>query len=361
MGYIEKLPSGKYSIRFWYHAPDGGRKQKRLSGFRTQQEAKRAEYEFRAKQETLGESVDITFEQLFERYKAVALNELKTGSYVGNESKLRLYVIPFFKHRLVNKMKPKDIIDWKQHLETEYNLSYAYKKGVFYSFSAMMRFANTYLGINNDALKKAGNFVNKELPKERLFWTEDEFLAFIGKVDNLVYKALFALLFLTGCRRGEALALCWDDYDGQSIRITKSVNYKSSKQGKRVLGYEITTPKNKHSIRTVYLPENVCELLNHLKTQAKGEFIFHNHSPLPKSTVQRAFDKYIKIAKVKKIRIHDLRHSHATMLFHKGVDILQIARRLGHADVSQLLNRYAHLLPEKEKALIDTINFSLKT
>ncbi|MDR0384158.1 MAG: tyrosine-type recombinase/integrase [Christensenellaceae bacterium] len=91
-----------------------------------------------------------------------------------------------------------------------------------------------------------------------------------------------------------------------------------------------------------------------------NSFVFGVVAPLSLTTVTRKFNEYCDIAEVKRIRIHDLRHSHASLLISRGQNILAIAQRLGHSNVEQLLNRYGHLMPEDQKRLVNAINIDIK-
>ena len=190
-------------------------------------------------------------------------------------------------------------------------------------------------------------------------WTPEEFKAFLPYVVQPAYRLYFTLLYLTGCRRGEGLAITWNDIntasDEATVKISKSITNKTTSGT-----YAVTTPKNQGSVRTVAIPSFfIDELMQHKKAQqeeladewSSDLFVFGGTRPLPTSSTDHVFKAAIKKAGVKEIRIHDLRHSCASLLIHKGVSIVAVSRQLGHTNIEQTLNTYSHVMPD-DKGLI---------
>ena len=171
---------------------------------------------------------------------------------------------------------------------------------------------------------------------------------------------LFIILYFTGLRLGEALALTWNDFDGKTLNISKSISRKTDK-GK----YIVKQPKNIFSIRNISLGNNIANLLSEYLSKEekicgfrKEWFIFGRLEPLPQTTIDKVKESAINSAKVRRIRIHDFRHSHASNLIASGVNIVAVSRRLGHADINMTLKIYTHLLKQNEDELISQINNS---
>lgn len=187
-------------------------------------------------------------------------------------------------------------------------------------------------------------------------WTLDEFKTFISSAGEFIYYVLFMTLYYSGLRKGEALALTWGDVDFENN--TLNVDKTKTKKG-------VTTTKT-GATRQIQMPKFVMRLLSQLKAQAEakpkmtyvvfGEF----HKALSESTLDRKFQKWMKDAGVKKIRIHDMRHSHASYLINKGTVISVISKRLGHAHVSTTLDTYSHLYPSTEKDAVDDMEDDFK-
>lgn len=183
------------------------------------------------------------------------------------------------------------------------------------------------------------------------FWTKEEFekvISFIY-IDDFFQHFLFVslwLLFMSGMRRGEAAALLWSDIDFETglLSIDKSLVYKS------VDDYRFTDPKTKASVRKIYLDPTTLDILTKWKERQSEllstDFVLsYNAVPLNKHAVGNAITRYAKMVVVPRIRIHGLRHSHASLLISMGENPLIIKDRLGHEDIQTTLGTYGHLYP----------------
>ena len=160
-------------------------------------------------------------------------------------------------------------------------------------------------------------------------------------------------LFNTGMRLGEALALTWNDFSNSQLTITKSCTKKTEKGA-----YEIKMPKSISSIRTVSIDNTLNQYLLEYKSKVEKEkdfspnmFMFGGVRPYPESCVSQRKNSAIRRSGVKKIRIHDFRHSHASILINNGMNIIAVSKRLGHSDINITLKVYAHLLEEKNEEI----------
>ena len=91
----------------------------------------------------------------------------------------------------------------------------------------------------------------------------------------------------------------------------------------------------------------------------KDWFVFGGETPLSDQTIRRKMNNMSKIAGVKQIRVHDLRHSHASLLINNGHNIIIVAKRLGHSDIKQTLNTYSHLMPNIQSEIVESLNINL--
>jgi len=366
-------PLPPYTVRFRWINENGIEEHKRLTGeppWQTQSAAQRGYEEWiaahpSAKKKTTAKTFE--FLPLYEEYKANLLATVKESSYVAYLDRIEKFVIPVFGNRNVTEISVADIIQWQNAL-TEKGYAYKYKVAIRSSFNHFFSYLKIY-GINNPISRVKGFKKNAEARKEMLFWTETEFLQFISCVDDFRYKTVFSFLYLTGCRRGEALALRWKDIDFENklvdihATLTK-ISDKTRKQseGEKVTDvYRITTPKTENSYRKILLPITLIENLKKLKEQSSSPFIFgSNNTILSFSTLEHAFKRYIKQSGVKSIRIHDLRHSHVSLLINKGENqlatIYVIAARLGDS-VEMVFKTYGHMFPSSQKDIIDRLNF----
>lgn len=235
-----------------------------------------------------------------------------------------------------------------------------YAMVTFYNYCLL--FYGIEYGITKNIPQMVGNFSDKDyIPKEMNYWTIEEYRQFNGVVNELIYKILFQFLYFTGCRLGEALALTFDDFnsDTKYISITKTLS-KESINGKRI----INTPKTKKSIRKILIDDKLVNDIKELREYYStyypdfnnNYYIFGGNKPLSPTTIERKKNNWCIESGVKQIRIHDFRHSHATILVNSDLPIKAISERLGHGDVAFTINTYVHTNSEDEKRVIRTLS-----
>ena len=363
--YEKNKSSGLWSVRFReVSTQDGKTTNKRLSGFKTKKDAQYGYEDYVAAKKSAAEQVlpeeptvtpaDMPFSVLVAEYLQFKKARVKPTSFYDIEKKITLRLLPFFQHMNVADVTSFTILEWQNSL-SEY--SYAYRKDLMAYMVSIYNYAETYHDIKNVA-KKVDKPRNLDAKKEMQIWTPEEFAAAIATVEQPGYAMLFRFLFLTGCRKGEALALTWSDIDLKhgTAHICKSVSNKVREGGK---WYSITTPKNVGSNRTVCLPAFFCDMLRAYKKEQDAEpqdFVFGGEDPFPHITIDRRFHQAADAAGVKRIRIHDLRHSCASLLIHKGVSIVAVSHHLGHSNVTQTLNTYSHMLPDDQTMILNSLS-----
>ena len=364
--YEKNKSSGLWSVRFREDTEEGT-KQRRISGFKTKKEAQYGYEDYvTERQKKLEESAqnkiieqspnDMSFDYLVQAYLKFKESRIKNTSYYDTVKKINKRILPFFTTMKIKEIAPAKIIEWQNTIS---EFSYKYQLNLCNCLTSVYNFGEKYYDITN-IMKKVDKPRNLEPKKEMLFWTPEEFARFIEKVEKESYKQLFKFLFISGCRRGEAAALSWSDFDFKynTVKISKSVSYKIGENGK---SYHITTPKNFGSNRTIALPAFYCEELKKYKQWQSEhfectDFVFGSTDPLPPSNIDRELKAAAKAAEVKTIRVHDLRHSCASYLIHKGISIVAVSHRLGHNNVEQTLNTYSHMLPDDQTMIIHSLD-----
>ena len=280
---------------------------------------------------------------------------LKPQSKNSLKERFENIINPFFKDYKITDIKEIDYLNF-QIMINKKNYSNNYKSNIHYLICGFYTYLIKFYNIKKNIPKLVGNFKMNNERKIYNTYNIKEFKRFIKCFDNKIYKEFFNLLFFTGCRPGEAMALRFSDLKGNYISINKTMN----EHGKR----EITTPKTKNSIRTIIidrrLKRNLLKLKKYYislyKNTSYDYYIFGGIKPLAPTTINRYKICACKKANLNPIKLHEFRHSHATMLLEKNIVINEISRRLGHSKTSTTLNIYCHTNKEQEKKVLKTLN-----
>lgn len=310
----------------------------------------------------------LTVGQLYDEYVKTKQYEVRESSLYKSMQILSNHVIPYFKDDKLNHINLQTLQKWKRYIE-EKGLSITMKQNIFGEFRAMLNYAVKFGYMSSNPLTKIGNFKDAyELKKHMDYYTAEEFLKYIEaakseaqKQPNNLYEwnfyVFFNIAFYTGMRKGEIHALKWTDIDDDIIHITRSIAQKL-KGGDRE-----TPPKNKSSVRDLQMPEPLKNILaEHYKRYSvldnfSDEWrICGGISPLRDGSVDNHNRKFAQLAGLKHIRIHDFRHSHASLLANEGINIQEIARRLGHAKIEMTWNTYSHLYPREEERAVKILD-----
>ncbi len=197
-------------------------------------------------------------------------------------------------------------------------------------------------------------------PREMDCWTAEEAQKFIAVADQSRYGPVWLLALVTGLRKGELLGLRWQDVDFEAgvLHVRQAIG---SRHGEVV----VKQPKTAKSRRDVDLPtELIPVLLAHKARQnerrlALGarwqdhDLVFPSNigTPTNPDNTDQDFNRLVQLAEVKRIRIHDTRHSYATLAILSGIPVHVVSQSMGHADVSTTLRTYAHVMPQQRKEL----------
>ena len=300
--------------------------------------------------------VNMTFESFAQLYEKDMKPKLKLNTWLTKESIIQKKILPYFGKRKLSEITAKDVMDWQNAIRELTDAkgkpySPTYLKIVHNQLSALFNHAVRYYGLQVNPAAKAGN-MGVEERREMLFWTKDEYLKFAdAMMDKPLSYYAFEMLYWCGIREGELLALTPTDFDFEAGTVSISKSYQRLK-GKDV----ITTPKTKKSNRVIKMPKFLCgEMEDYLKmfySTGANERIFS----VSKHYLHHEMDRGAKAAGVKRIRIHDLRHSHISLLIDMGFTALAIADRVGHESID-ITYRYAHLFPTRQTEMADKLDF----
>ena len=260
-----------------------------------------------------------------------------------------------FCKKKMNEIRPSDIIQWQNDMMNNSRnagkgYTPEYLRTVHNQLSAIFNHAVKFYELKSNPAGKVGN-MGKSKSSDMLFWTKNDYLKFIEsmKANTVSYHA-FEMLYWCGIRLGELLALTSADFD--FTKETVSINKSYQRIERRDV---VTTPKTPKSNRIIKMPDFLCqEMQEYLKT-------LYGYSPtdrifqISKRYLQNEITKGSKKQGVKRIRIHDIRHSHVSLLIEMGFSAVAIADRVGHESID-ITYRYAHLFPSKQTEMADKLN-----
>ena len=340
--------TGKWFAKFYYTNWQGIKKQKWKRGFATKKEALGFERDFLEQQSA---NPDMTFQNLYEIYMEDMAARLKQSTLLTKKAVLQTHILPFFSSKPINEIKASDVRRWQAKLmSSPNNYSQTYLKKINTELNSIINYAKRFYDLNTNPCGKAGT-IGKAKAEEMDYWTYDEYIAFReGVKDKPLSYICFEVLYWTGMREGELLALSLADIDFDNKTISINRTYL------RIEGKDVfTSPKTRKSKRKIPIPDFLCqELSDYIQSRYMldaDERLF----PVTKSYLSHEMIRGCKNTGVKKIRIHDIRHSHASLLINQGCDALMLADRLGHKKVSTTLNTYSHLFPHKQQELVHSL------
>lgn len=337
---------------FYYQDWQGNRVKKKKCGFKTKKDAQIFEHNFKSSSEV---DMDITLAAFVDVYFEDKKNELKARSITGKKYMINTHIIPYLGQQSMNSITPSDIIRWQSAI-IEKGYKPTYLRMIGNQLTALFNHAHNIYGLKNNPCKKVKKMGKSDADKLS-FWTKEEYDKFIATISHdSMYYTIFQILFWTGCREGELLALTRNDIDFKSRTINIDKTYfRANKQD------VITTPKTDGSIRIVAIPDflaqEIKEYVERLYDYPTAARLF----PVTARAVQKKLKYQIEKANVTPIRVHDLRHSHVAFLINEGVQPLLIKERLGHKDIKITMNTYGHLYPSQQRALADMLNVKMQS
>ena len=313
----------------------------------------------------------MTVQELFDEYIATKQRASRESSLNKVRSDFRLYIQPTMADVRIDKLTASSLQKWKTSIEAK-DLSLVTRQHAYSTFCAMLHYAVKMEYIPKNYLSTLGTFRDAMYTKtEMKFYTAEQFRVYIATVkqqaeehykkhNNLSeweYYVFFNIAFFTGLRKGEIHGLRWSDIDGALLSVRRSVAQKMKGEDRE------TPPKTKSSIRTLQMPASLIEVLDEHKKRkqrledfSEDDKICGNGRSLRDGTIDKKNRGYAELAGLDRIRIHDFRHSHVSVLANAGINIQEIARRLGHTKIEETLNTYSHMYAREEEKAVDVLN-----
>lgn len=337
---------GTYFCKFYYEDWTGKQKQKLKRGFVRKRDAKEWERVFLNKYQ---KSPDMTFRELSDLYFEDYKSHRKASGYKKQKCVCDKHILPYWEVKRINEITAADVRHW-QNIIRNMEMSESYKHDIKKLFSMILNFAMRYYGLHSNPCQITEP-IGRSNVRRLDFWTREEFDTFMTTVQALPVRVAFMVLFYTGMRCGELLALTLGDFNMAAGTLSVSKTY-HREHGEDI----ITTPKTDNSDRIITLPAFLLDILKDYTGRIYGlesdDRIFQNVTPRKLKT---AMTNGSKSAGIKPIRIHDLRHSHVSLLIDMGFSSFLIAERIG--DTPDMVNKvYGHLYPNRHKEVADKLN-----
>ncbi|KAA9291990.1 tyrosine-type recombinase/integrase [Aerococcus urinae] len=334
-------------------------------GFKTKKQA--VDY-YKQRQNLFDSDLDLqnnslNVEQLYHEWLDQYKLDVQKSTLRVTMTNFKLHILPSLGKIKIDKLKTRTI----QNLVNEWHKRYKKHKEIFNLLKRLMKYAVTmdYIFTNPcDKViipKKKIEYYSPS--RDRDFYNKDEleeFLRILEKSNKPMWYCFFRILAFTGLRRGEALALTWNDINFKES--TLSVN-KSLSRGND--GLYIGRPKNESSIRTIGIDQNTLSVIHQWKKKQAQEFLKLGQNllssdqflfrkadinfPINQSAPRNFLYRFCKSNELPMINIHGFRHTHCSLLFESGVPIKEVMERLGHADIQTTMNIYTHVTPQSRE------------
>jgi len=346
-----KEENGTWTAKFKYTNAAGEKKQKTKRGFDRKKDSDAWELNFKNQ---YIKSSDIPFNVFVEKYMndLVQNEKIEVTTAARKQNMINNKIIPFFKKMPINQIKPLDALNWQtwvrqkgyEEYDPEYGYADTYLKALHNELSAMLNYGCRYYGLPFNAAQKAGS-MGKSSADAMQIWTLDDFKQFRSYEVKTPARIAFDILYWTGIREGELLALTKEDFlPDHRLNITK--NFQVVK-GESI----IKTPKTPTSVRCISIPQFLYDEVMAYADKLYGLEPADRLFMFTASYLRNELKATAAAAGMEQIRVHDIRHSHVSLLIEMGFNVIAISERIGHKDVSVTLNTYAHLYPGKGKEL----------
>ena len=343
---------GTYYASFYFTDYTGVRRKKMKRGFAKKRDAQEWERQYLLQKNA---DLTMTFGDFVTIYRTDKKDRLRENTWISKDNMIETKILPYFEKRIISEIEPKDVIAWQNALmaarmDNGKPYSPTYLKTVHSQLSAIFNHAVRYYRLKQNPAEIAGN-MGKDTHKEMLFWTKEEYQRFADAImDKPMSYYAFEVLYWCGIREGELLALTAADFDfkRQTLRINKSYQ--------RFEGRDVVTePKTPKSNRIIHLSKFLCEEMQDYMKSLYGLKPDDRIFPVTKHFLTHEMERGCKASGVKRIRIHDLRHSHVSFLIEKGFSAADIAERVGHESID-ITYRYAHMFPSKQAEMADKLD-----
>lgn len=372
MGTIVARKDGRFHAAVYVLTPDGGTKRKYVYGkTRDEVKAKRVELLDNNRKGVPSMSSTMQLGDYLDYWvESIVKVERAESTYAGYETVIRRFIKPHLGKRKMNALTPRDVRALIAKLRKEKTvlgekLSDRYVQNVFEVLRSALSNACREELIGRNVARLVATPSRGETDIEPL--DEEAARAFIRAIAAHWLHALWLILVTTGLRKGEALGLAWSDVDMETglVKVRRTVQ---RVRGRLLFG----KVKTKRSRREVYIgrvalaalakhrqqtAERLSEPLNPAPEQPDDLiFVTSSGRVVEPRNVNTMLNRILTNAKLDHVRVHDLRHTAATLLLLDGATIREVMEQLGHASIATTANIYGHVLDAAKKRLADRMD-----
>lgn len=318
------------------------------------------------------------FKDFANRWLQDFASTLAKTTYGNHQRKLNLHIMPVIGHMPLEQITTlhlmRIITEMKRHDDKGGELSFHSKQDVYRTIKSIFKYAHKWGLTDKDisaGLEKPRPLDTDDMDNELQVYDENETAQLMKLIQEepIMWRILFTLALATGMRKGELLGLQWQDIDFVNNEVNVRRSIVLTKEGPH-----IKTTKTRKGKRSISLPQSVMEELKFYRKEwvknklARGdvwiekdyEWLFHkwNGPHLYPTSPTKRWAKFIESTKgeVRFIRLHDLRHTQASLLIAQGVHAKIISERLGHSDISITMNLYGHALKSADRTAADKLD-----
>ena len=330
-------------------------------GFETKQDAKR--YLSQAvinlqDNKYLEDSIHVskTYQEVYEEWLLQYKNTVKESTFFKTQSMFKNNILPIFSNLRINSITTPFIQDNANRWFAKYK---NYKKIINYNFSVLAYALRMgYIHVNHKDRFVMPKKIRVRKDESMSYYTKDELielLKYIKQDTSIEWLSFFRLLAFTGMRKGECLALTWNDIDLTNQTVTVNKTLSVGMNSKQI----VQTPKTLESYRTITLDDNTVSWLKKWKIEQAKALLKFGHNAMSENQLvycQCSKNKMYCLGKpatmlkqvcnkhnFKIINIHGFRHTHASLLFESGATMEVVRDRLGHTEIQTTVNIYTHV------------------